>query len=48
MDNVYFWTNDNDKLIERSKRIAQISSQGSFTTDFLFSGYKFPIRTVKK
>lgn len=47
MDNVYFWTNDNDKLIERSKRIAQISSQGSLTTDFLFSGYKFPIRTVK-
>ena len=38
----------NDKLIERSKRIAQISSQGSLTTDFLFSGYKFPIRTVKK
>lgn len=47
MDNAYFWTNDNDKLIERSKRTAQISSQGSLTTDFLFSGYKNPIRPVR-
>lgn len=48
MDHAYFWTNDNDKLIESSKRTAQIYSQGSLTTVFLFSGYKIPIRTVKK
>jgi hypothetical protein len=48
MDNAYFWTNDNDKLIESSKRTAKIYNQGSLTTAFLFPGYKIPIRTVKK
>lgn len=48
MDNAYFWTNDNDKLIESSKRTAKIYNQGSLTTVFLFPGYKIPIRTVKK
>lgn len=48
MDNAYFWTNDNDKLIESSKRTAKIYNQDSLTTVFLFPGYKIPIRTVKK
>ena len=47
IDNAYFWTNDNDKLIERSKRTAQISSQGCLSNVIIFSGYKNPIRTVR-